>query len=165
MLRTLLGICTAVALAATCAAVETAADPLDDTVAQARPPDEAALMVFYDKARKEYSAAPNSIIQDQVMQRWDKAFCAAVNKVTTFADWTGRVRRINFNGYFEVDLGGYIRVYDLGIKPSSRQFQIISTLKEGQPIKISGSFTHGGEGCDVFVNREFEVRLTNIAPL
>ncbi len=164
-MRTFFGICVASALAATCVAVETAADPLDDLVAHARPPDEAALMVFYDKARNEYGAAPNDIIKEQVMQRWDNAFCAAVNRVTTFADWTGRVRRINFNGYFEVDLGGYIKVYDLGIKPSSRQFQIISTLKEGQPVKISGSFTHGGEGCDVFINREFEVRLTGIAPL
>jgi hypothetical protein len=147
------------------AAVEVVAAPLDSVVEQARPPDEAALMVFYEKASKEYSAAPNSIIQEQVMQRWDKAFCTAVNKVTTFANWTGHVNKINFNGYFEVDLGGYIHVYDLGIKPSSRQFQIISTLKEGQPIRISGSFTHGGEGCDVFVNRSFEVRLTDVAPL
>lgn len=99
------------------------------------------------------------------MNRWDKAFCAAVDKVTTFTNWTGHVNQINFNGYFEVDLGGYIHVYDLGIQPSSRQFQIISTLKEGQPIKMSGSFTHGGEDCDLFVDRGFEVRLTNIAPL
>lgn len=160
-MRTFFGICTAVALAVTCAA----ADPLDDIVAQARPPDEAALMVFLDKAQTEYRAAPNNIIQEQVMERWDKAFCDAVNKVTTFTDWTGRVNQINFNGYFEVDLGGYIKVQDIGIEPSTRLFKIISTLKEGQPIKISGSFTHGGEGCDVFVNREFEVRLTNIAPL
>jgi hypothetical protein len=122
-------------------------------------------MVFYPKATAEYRAAPNSIIQDQVMQRWDKAFCDAVNKVTAFTDWTGRVNQINFNGYFEVDLGGYIKVQDIGIEPSSRLFKIVSTLKVEQPIKISGSFVHGGEGCDVFVNREFEVRLTNIAPL
>jgi hypothetical protein len=148
-----------------CSAIETAADPLDDLVAQTRPPDEAGLMVFYPKARDEYRSAPNSIIQDQVMERWNNAFCSTVNKVMNFADWTGRVNKINFNGYFEVDLGGYIKVQDIGIEPSTRLFKIISTLKEDQPIKISGSFVHGGEACDVFVNREFEVRLTNIAPL
>jgi hypothetical protein len=160
-LRTSFGICAAIALVVTGAA----ADPIDDLVAQARPADEAALMVFYPKASKEYSAAPNAIIQDQVMERWDKAFCDAVNKVTTFTDWTGRVNQINFNGYFEVDLGGYIKVQDIGIEPSARLFKVVSTLRVDQPIKFSGSFAHGGEGCDVFVNREFEVHLTSITPL
>jgi hypothetical protein len=88
ILRTLFGVCATVAPAATCASV-----PLDDLVEKARPRDEAALLVFDYKASREYSAAPNSIIQEQVMNRWDKAFCLAVNKVTTFTKWTGHVNK------------------------------------------------------------------------
>ena len=138
--------------------------PPVDPVVQARPADEAALMT-HDQDSAEMRAAPNDIIRTQVEARLDKAFCAAVNKVKEFSNWTGRVQRINFNGYFEIDLGGYITLHDIDITPSTELFKVIAALREGQPIKVSGYFKHGAEACSIFVNREFSVHLTKITPL
>ena len=138
-----------------------------DPVVQARPPDEAALLTYdgsWNKAYAEVGAAPNVIVRNQVESRWDKRFCAAMNKLKYFNNWTGRVGDINFNGYFEVELGEYINVYEI-IEPSAKAFTVISGLRYNQPIKVSGYFLHGPEACSVFNDRRFKVYLTSIAPL
>lgn len=143
---------------------DASATPAVDPIVQARPKDEADLMTF-DQASAEVRGAPNDIIRQQVEDRWDKAFCAAVGNVTNFLNWTGRVETINENGYFEVDLGGYITLVDIGIVKGSDLYKVITGLHQDQPVKISGYFTHGGEACDIFVNRKFGVHLSVISPL
>jgi len=135
-----------------------------DPVVQARPADEAALMME-DKATAEVRAAPNDIVRSQVHERWDKTFCAAIDNVKNFTNWTGRVHDINFNGYFEVNIGQYIILYDLDITSSTPLFKILSGLHNDQPIIISGYFIHDAESCAIFVDRTFKVHLTSIAPL
>jgi hypothetical protein len=112
------------------------AAPPADPVEQARPRDEAALMME-DQASHEVRAAANDIISRQVEDRWAKAFCAAIGNVKNFSNWTGRVSRIRDNGYFVLDLGGGLIIDDIGIVPGSDLYRAISGLHYRQPIKMS----------------------------
>jgi hypothetical protein len=131
-----------------------------------QPPDQASLNMW-GKWYAERSAAPNEIVRSKIDDKWTKSYCDARHKITKFENWTGKVSTINWNGYFEVNLGSYQKMYDITIKPGSKLFDTISTLREGQPVKISGSVIPDPNpaGCNIMTTSDMDVIMTKISPL
>lgn len=177
-LRTRLALASSLAVAAW-GCSPTSPDPAPDSVAAApalspeeageaaiaaqRPADEASLM-HWDAAYAAVTSAPNEIIRGRVEKEQDERFCSAVHRIETIRNWTGTIREIKFNGYFEVDAGGYITLADPDIRPGSRLFATLSGLKEGQAVRLSGRLGHD-DTCSALSGRRLTVHLSSIAPL
>jgi hypothetical protein len=154
-----------------------------DPVVLARPADEADMLrriAIVDNSLA--SERPlNDIVRDQMQDRWDRQFCSAIGKAREIANWTGRVREIRWNGYFEVELDPEQHVVlvssDLArgralqepVTVPAQLFKAISGLSKGQPVRFSGYFdpgyAQGVAGCYANMVRDFTVRLTSVEPL
>ena len=142
-----------------------------ERVRKLRPADEAAIMLneWVRNSSKEAKAAPNDIAREPIEKKWEQRYCDATNKLKTFKEWTGLVWTIKSTGYFEVklDADDLTRVYELDLKPGTPIFNVISTLREKQAIKMSGTFVQPVNHCasSMVFSAEFRVNFTKIEPL
>jgi len=147
-----------------------------DPVITQRPKDEEAFISIPEKAADAEEHPLNDIVEREISDRWNKIYCNAANKIDHFENWTGRISAIHDTGYFEVDLGGMTKVQD-ELKPGTPLFNVISSLKEGQGVMVSGLFNRDREnpneqeaGCSpevVSANfpQQYSVILNQIEPL
>jgi hypothetical protein len=144
------------------------AQPLPD-LSQSLPPDQAALVNYelnYDIAYKEVvTNSVNDIKRAEAEKRWDKIYCGGIERIKKFDNWIGRVHDLKENGYISVEFSKYNEMVDITIEPGTRMYKVISELREGQPVKISGYVEHEQISCQgVFDRDSISVRFTNISP-
>jgi hypothetical protein len=111
-----------------------------------QPADEAAFIAAKTQIASDYDQAPNDIVKGQIYDRWRNGGSCAALKSPKFADWTGTVKSILSDGGFIVEMGDGVSV-EADVDQSSPVFKVISGLREGDSVKISGAFVSDDSKC------------------
>lgn len=139
-----------------------------------QPVDEAAFIAAKVAVASAYDQAPNDIVKGQIYDRWRNTGSCAALKSAKFADWTGTVSSILSGGGFIVDLGDGVQI-ESDVDQSSPVFKVISGLREGNSVKVSGAFVSDDPKCAAQViappwgdsavkNPDFKVTFSEVAP-
>jgi hypothetical protein len=140
-----------------------------------QPPDEAAFIAAKVQVASDYDQAPNDIVKGQIYDRWRNGGSCVALKSPKFSDWTGTVKSVLSDGGFIVDIGEDVSV-ESDVDQSSPVFKVISGLREGDSVKISGTFVSDDPKCAAQViappwgdsavkSPDFKVTLSDVTPL
>lgn len=140
-----------------------------------QPADEAAFIAAKVQVASDYDQAPNEIVKGQIYDRWRNSGSCAALKSPEFADWTGTVKSTLSGGGFIVDLGEGVEI-ESDVDQSSPVFKVISGMREGDSVKVSGTFVSDDPKCAAQViavpwgdsavkNPDFKVTFSNVTPL
>ena len=138
------------------------------------PADEAALIAAKTSVASAYDDAPNDIVKGQIYDDWRRTGSCAALKSPDFVDWIATVKSIQSGGGFIVEIGGGVEL-ESTLGPSTPLFKVISGLREGDTVKISGQFVSDDPKCAIQViappwgdsaikNPDFNVSFSEITP-
>jgi hypothetical protein len=128
--------------------------------------------------RKEYDGAKNDLAKGGIRRTRAKAICAA-QPLPEVEDWVGTIETLTTNGDglgvfdIEIDNDIYLGTWnnimsDAGsntlIDPDTELFKTLSSLEEGQRVKVSGSFIELNEKLDCFIDKRLTQRSTMMKP-
>lgn len=128
--------------------------------------------------RKEYDSAKNDLAKGGIRRTRAKAICAA-QPLPEVEDWVGTIETLTTNGdglgvlEIEIDNDIYLETWnnfisDAGsntlIDPDTELFKTLSSLEEGQRVKVSGSFIELNEKLDCFIDQRLTQRSTMMKP-
>ena len=132
-----------------------------DLMKQGRPADEVAFITAVDQGKSAAKQAANDMAKGGTRAVRKTAICAALPS-HDIADWTGKITELSSNsegkGVLAIDIDDGITLVTWNnalsdtsdqtlIDPSSSLFKTVSSLKEGDAIKFSGSFIDSDEDC------------------
>jgi len=106
------------------------------------PPDEAAFLAAKVAVESRFDNAPNDMVKHQIAGAWRNGGTCSALKTATFTNWIGTIAKIEYNGDLYVDLGDNVTL-DASIHTASPLFKVVSTLKEGDAVEVSGVFDPG----------------------
>lgn len=116
-----------------------------DLAAAAMPPDQALYAKWQNEALEGASGAQNAIVSAQRREAFEKQWCIATKRLRTFVDWTGTVTIEDQS----TDSGSHIAVIEVAAEPfgirataseGTALFATAATLKDGEPVRVSGAF-------------------------
>jgi hypothetical protein len=139
-----------------------------------QPVDEATFIAAKVQVASDYDQAPNDVVKGQIYDRWRAAGSCVALRSPKFADWTGTVNSILSGGGFIVDIGEGV-LLEGDVDQSSPVFKVISGLRDGDSVKISGTFTSDDPKCAAQViappwgdsavkSPDFKVTFSQVAP-
>jgi hypothetical protein len=102
-------------------------------------PDEIAFLASKDAAAARFDNAPNDMVKHQIAGVWRNGGTCSALKTATFTNWTGTIAKIYYDGDLYVDLGDNVTL-DASIDTASPLFKVVSTMKEGDAVEVSGAF-------------------------
>ena len=149
-------------------------DRQEDDIMEQRPADQKALFLIFNNGRKEIKSAQNEIAETKAEDAWEKKWCATTKKLRSFDGWTGTISELRWNGYFSVEISFYpkddgtLNLYDLDIKEGTDMFEVISKLKKGMHVKVSGYFVEPETGCFDGARlrlQDIHVNITKVSPI
>ena|ERR1022692_116472 len=123
--------------------------PVDPMFAQ-RPAAELAIVTFKDHSVSSISNAPNEIVKEKLSHGWNLALCKKLETLGHIKDWTAEVSVILPNSV-EFDATPHLTpTLALGedIGPQGPLMDQISSLREGQRVKVSGEVVGLGPNDD-----------------
>lgn|GEM_PF-6864644 len=106
------------------------------------PPAEAAFLAAKVAVESRFDSAPNDMVKHQVAGAWRNGGTCSALKTATFTNWIGTITKIEYNGDLFVDLGDNVSL-DASIDTKSPLFKVVSKLKEGDAVEVSGVFDPG----------------------
>lgn len=107
-----------------------------------QPAAETAFLASKRAFESRFDNAPNDMVKHQIAGEWKNGGTCSALKTATFTNWIGTIVKIVYNGDLYVDLGDDVTL-GASIKTSSPLFQVVSTLKEGDAVEVSGVFDPG----------------------
>lgn len=138
--------------------------PLSALRAQDVPPEQAAFVQAIVSSRDEYDAAKNDLAKGGVRPKRADAICTAVS-APEVSNWIGTVYNLTTNGdgwgVLSVELEGetWVSTWNNSfsdtrdqtlIDPSSKLFEQLAMLEEGQSVIFSGEFIKDSNAADCF---------------
>jgi hypothetical protein len=106
----------------------------------AQPAAELAFFAAKDAVQSQFISAQNDMVKHQIAGAWkDHGPCSAL-KTPKFTNWLGTISKIKYDGDVNFDIGDDIKL-ETSVDSSSRLFKDeIAHLKQGDAVKISGTF-------------------------
>ena len=150
------------------------------------PPSQLKFVNVIEKARNKIDAAETDLQESVALRQRDKDLCAILGNYTA-TNWTGVIDSVGANGegkaHVEIKIADNVKIKtwsnafsDLGdntlIPSSSKFFDNLVALKDGDPVTFSATFLRGDNFClkkanltQTFyaIDPGFIVRFTNIA--
>lgn len=126
------------------------------------PPEATSFLRTVAAGAQASDAATNEAQRSQARAERDRALCSTLGPGLVARGWTGVVRSVSANGagkgVLEVEIAEGVRLQtahsafgDVGkgtlVEPSSRVFDLLQLLEEGDKIRLSGRFVRDGEEC------------------
>jgi hypothetical protein len=150
------------------------------------PPSQLKFVKVIEEARNKIDAAETDLQESVALRKRDKDLCAILGNYTA-TNWTGVIDSVGANGegkaHVEIKIADNVKIKtwsnafsDLGdntlIPSSSKFFDNLVALKDGDPVTFSATFLRGDNFClkkanltQTFyaIDPGFIVRFTNIA--
>lgn len=152
------------------------------------PSDQVRFTSAVVSARTSYRSAPNELAAGGIRSARQQAICNIVINQSA-SDWVGKITKLTSNGdgkgVISISLAPNVQVStwnnsisDLGdhtlIDPTSSLFNVLATMKVGDPVKFSGRFSSSRTDCigeqsvtlqGSMIDPAFTMRFTSIKKL
>lgn len=129
----------------------------DSIIRQNMAPDQARYVEMWADEHSAENAAPNDIAVNQVLDPVHERWCRITHHLVVFRQWSGRVDEIHDDG--EIAINAQIFEIRTKIGPADPLFSVVSRLRSGDPVSVTGAFRSGAfdqDDCwpDPFVDNE-----------
>jgi hypothetical protein len=120
-----------------------------------------AAQVFHAQ-RENKSNAPNDLVADEIRKKNDSIWRNAVLRIGHFKQWAAYVRRFNsIDKTIELQLSEPLFLkFQADVPPGGTMGSTIRTLREGQPVYISGRIAND----DIEFTKDSTIREDEFAP-